>query len=645
MTGGPCSPYEFACSSGGCTPVAWRCDGESDCRDSSDEVGCGTACPLGQVPCLRGGQCVQYGELCDGIPHCFDLSDESTENCGSTAIPPCPGKFPCSNGLCISSERVCDGMPDCPNSEDELACYEEPTSKPLPGSHLPNVTCPEFTCLTGRCLPFSKVCNGVKDCRDGENVPSDEMGCASWGTWRSWSSCSHTCGPGVRSRHHVCSKSLRQNPLRDCRGQSVQSEQCFVVACPRDGEWGPWGSWSNCSAPCGGVIARQRDCSPPENGGKSCSEKPGANSESVQIEPCSTDECAIPGECVGEKVWSECLMCPLTCLDVAGGALCKQPALCRPGCRCPPGKVLEESLDRCVVPSACPCVWREARHWPGQLIKDDCRLCVCRDGRLQDCHPNPECSVNCGWSLWTSWEDCLGPCGVQSVQWSFRSPNNPSKHGLGRQCRGIDRRARRCETEPCGSCKHQEVFRPVDERWHTPPCLLCHCMPDLNTHCSRYCPHQPAGCPLGLSLIDDDGKNCCHCVSKEIRGPSSSPFPLFTTLAPIVPFPTVPLSPADKDKCRRPLELNKLPDSSFTASSYQIENPPHASKIKPLLESGTGRMPHLGVHSVAGPQGWGPQPHDYPAPPIHLPYLQVDLLSRHNVTGERYPSVKPLILQ
>uniref|UniRef100_UPI00358E30E0 SCO-spondin-like n=1 Tax=Myxine glutinosa TaxID=7769 RepID=UPI00358E30E0 len=631
--GGPCGPYEFACSAGGCTPVAWRCDGESDCRDSSDEVGCGTACPLGQVPCLRGGQCVQYGELCDGIPHCFDLSDESTETCGSITIPPCPGKFPCSNGLCISSERVCDGRPDCPRSEDELACYEEPTSKPLPGSHLPNFTCPEFTCLTGRCLPFSKVCNGVKDCRDGENAPSDEMGCASWGTWRSWSSCSHTCGPGVRSRHHVCSKSLRQNALRDCRGQSVQSEQCFVVACPRDGEWGPWGSWSNCSAPCGGVITRQRDCRLPENGGKSCSEKQGATSESVQTEPCSTDECAMPGECVGEKVWSECLMCPLNCLDVAGGALCKQPALCRPGCRCPNGKVLEESLDRCVIPSACPCVWQEARHWPGQLIKDDCRLCVCRDGRLRDCHPNPECSVNCGWSLWTSWEDCLGPCGVQSVQWSFRSPNNPSKHGLGRQCRGIDRRARRCETEPCGKCKHQEVFRAVGERWHSPPCLLCHCTPDLNTHCSRYCAHQPAGCPLGLSLIDDDGKNCCHCVSKEIQGLSSSPFPLFTTLAPIVPFPTVPLSPADKDKCHRPLELNKLPDSSFTASSYQIENPPHASKRKPPLESGRGRIPHLGVHSLAGPQGWGPLPHDYPAPPIHLPYLQVDLLSRHNVTG------------
>lgn len=51
--------------------------------------------------------------------------------------------------------------------------------------------------------------------------------------------------------------------------------------------------------------------------------------------------------------------------------------------------------------------------------------------------------VHCGWSSWSPWGECLGPCGVQSVQWSFRSPNNPSKHGSGRQCRGIYRKARR----------------------------------------------------------------------------------------------------------------------------------------------------------------------------------------------------------
>lgn len=51
--------------------------------------------------------------------------------------------------------------------------------------------------------------------------------------------------------------------------------------------------------------------------------------------------------------------------------------------------------------------------------------------------------MNCGWSAWSGWGECLGPCGVQSIQWSFRSPNNPTKRGEGKSCRGIYRKARR----------------------------------------------------------------------------------------------------------------------------------------------------------------------------------------------------------
>lgn len=33
-------------------------------------------------------------------------------------------------------------------------------------------------------------------------------------------------------------------------------------------------------------------------------------------------------------------------------------------------------------------------------------------------------SVNCGWSSWSPWTECLGPCGSRSIQWSFQSANN-----------------------------------------------------------------------------------------------------------------------------------------------------------------------------------------------------------------------------
>lgn len=78
-----CQSYEFGCATGGqCVPQAWRCDGETDCMDGSDEQRCTSLCDPGQVPCLSGDQCVDYQYLCDGTPHCRDASDESVDNCG-----------------------------------------------------------------------------------------------------------------------------------------------------------------------------------------------------------------------------------------------------------------------------------------------------------------------------------------------------------------------------------------------------------------------------------------------------------------------------------------------------------------------------------------------------------------------------------
>lgn len=63
-------------------------------------------------------------------------------------------------------------------------------------------------------------------------------------------------------------------------------------------------------------------------------------------------------------------------------------------------------------------------------------------------------AVHCSWSSWSDWGECLGPCDVQSVQWSFRSPNNPTKHGDGRTCRGIYRKARRYVALLSQDCFH-----------------------------------------------------------------------------------------------------------------------------------------------------------------------------------------------
>jgi len=51
---------------------------------------------------------------------------------------------------------------------------------------------------------------------------------ARWMEWRSWSSCSRTCGGGTRSRIRIC------NMARRCSGQSAELEECNENPCIQD---------------------------------------------------------------------------------------------------------------------------------------------------------------------------------------------------------------------------------------------------------------------------------------------------------------------------------------------------------------------------------------------------------------------------
>jgi len=36
-----CEESQFQCSNGRCIPLLWKCDGDEDCSDGSDESACG----------------------------------------------------------------------------------------------------------------------------------------------------------------------------------------------------------------------------------------------------------------------------------------------------------------------------------------------------------------------------------------------------------------------------------------------------------------------------------------------------------------------------------------------------------------------------------------------------------------------------
>ncbi|KAI4585199.1 hypothetical protein MJG53_006733 [Ovis ammon polii x Ovis aries] len=274
----PCGPLDFACGSGECAPRGWRCDGEGDCADGSDESGCDQPCAPHHAPCARGPHCVAAEQLCDGVPHCPDGSDEG------------PG--------------ACEG----------LWAAGGPNQTGLP--------CPEYSCPDGLCIRFQQVCDGQPDCElaGTAGLSPEEQGCGAWGPWSPWEPCSQTCGPGAQGRSRRCSPPSLP-VLRHCPGPERQTRACFSAACPEDGAWTSWSRWSPCSEPCGGVTARHRECHPPQNGGRTCAMLPGGPPSTRETRPCPQDGCPSV-TCSGELVFHACAPCPLTCDDISGQAAC-----------------------------------------------------------------------------------------------------------------------------------------------------------------------------------------------------------------------------------------------------------------------------------------------------------------------------------
>ena len=170
-----CDPVEeLTCGNGRCVNKRWRCDGDMDCDDGADEKGCKHQinstgeCKKDSFACDNKEECINSGWVCDGDADCADGSDESEETCGVQSK--CKeDQFECKSGECIPFHLRCSENIECLDGSDEENCSIEVVpymnDKCDPNSH--------FHCRESNiCVPLDRVCDRANDCGNWEDEDS-----------------------------------------------------------------------------------------------------------------------------------------------------------------------------------------------------------------------------------------------------------------------------------------------------------------------------------------------------------------------------------------------------------------------------------------------------------------------------------------
>ncbi|GLH07501.1 Vitellogenin receptor [Gryllus bimaculatus] len=169
-----CSTEQFQCANQMCIAKLWKCDGDDDCGDNSDEANCTTCAPY-QFQCHSDGKCIPPYWRCDFDSDCFDSSDE--QNCSKDYIILCMryAMYKIQGWLIVCGHIISACGPNGSLLLKDGGNHVQIAPSAI--SNTWNVMAELDCCANDRCIFASWRCDGDDDCRDGH--ASDEANCTS----------------------------------------------------------------------------------------------------------------------------------------------------------------------------------------------------------------------------------------------------------------------------------------------------------------------------------------------------------------------------------------------------------------------------------------------------------------------------------
>eukprot|EP00795_Rhopilema_esculentum_P001382 gene1382-15786_t len=245
-----------------------------------------------------------------------------------------------------------------------------------------------------------------------------------WTEWLSWSSCSKSCGGGLRTRRRECTNPSPWNGGDDCMGHNGSSETCNTRLCSGLFLASPG---EDCLNHCPNrrlVCVRQINLknSPAkfEQLGKQCKDKTSQATWKQPFHPAFIENDNI---CAGFKYIPALISCNATPLS---------DGKTRRLCNC-------QDLDDVGFSSWAS--WSYCSNSCGggkQTSRRDCLLpqggCKGDNWQTRDCNTTP-CPVNGNWGQWLTFSTCNKTCGY-GFQHRHRRCDNPAPSNGGEDCYG-----------------------------------------------------------------------------------------------------------------------------------------------------------------------------------------------------------------